>query len=57
MPFANGPHPALWAGAYHLFRFRARELPDIAYLNGLAGGGPISTRPTTSWSTGRPWTG
>ncbi|MFI0806003.1 helix-turn-helix domain-containing protein [Streptomyces echinatus] len=37
MPFANGPHPALWAGAYHLFRFRARELPDIAYLNGLAG--------------------
>ncbi|MBL1104142.1 helix-turn-helix domain-containing protein [Streptomyces sp. 5-8] len=37
MPFANGPHPALWAGAYHLFRFRARELPDIAYLNGLVG--------------------
>ncbi|MEU8034157.1 helix-turn-helix transcriptional regulator, partial [Streptomyces sp. NPDC049099] len=26
MPFANGPHPALRAGAYHLFRFRAREL-------------------------------
>ncbi|MFG3013140.1 helix-turn-helix domain-containing protein [Streptomyces cinerochromogenes] len=37
MPFANGPHPALWAGAFHLFRFRARELPDIAYLSGLVG--------------------
>ncbi|WP_208036021.1 helix-turn-helix domain-containing protein [Streptomyces cyanogenus] len=37
MPFANGPHPALRAGAFHLFRFRARELPDIAYLSGLAG--------------------
>ncbi|MEV6112834.1 helix-turn-helix transcriptional regulator [Streptomyces sp. NPDC052109] len=37
MPFANGPHPALRAGAYHLFRFRARELPDIVYLNGLVG--------------------
>ncbi|MYW18862.1 helix-turn-helix domain-containing protein [Streptomyces sp. SID486] len=37
MPFANGPHPALWAGAFHLFRFRARELPDIGYLNGLVG--------------------
>ncbi|MFF8726864.1 helix-turn-helix domain-containing protein [Streptomyces sp. NPDC015171] len=37
MPFANGPHPALRAGAFQLFRFRARELPDIAYLNGLAG--------------------
>ncbi|MEU1407779.1 helix-turn-helix transcriptional regulator [Streptomyces sp. NPDC005728] len=37
MPFANGPHPAMRAGAYHLFRFRARELPDIVYLNGLVG--------------------
>ncbi|MEV5147320.1 helix-turn-helix transcriptional regulator [Streptomyces sp. NPDC052727] len=37
MPFANGPHPALSAGAFHLFRFRARELPDIAYLSGLVG--------------------
>ncbi|MEU5538221.1 helix-turn-helix transcriptional regulator [Streptomyces sp. NPDC020362] len=37
MPFANGPHPALRAGAYHLFRFRARELPDIVYLGGLVG--------------------
>lgn len=37
MPFANGPHPALRAGTFHLFRFRARELPDIAYLNGLVG--------------------
>ncbi|MER6028873.1 helix-turn-helix transcriptional regulator [Streptomyces sp. NPDC001851] len=37
MPFANGPHPALRAGAYHLFRFRARELPDIVYLSGLVG--------------------
>ncbi|MGV4980735.1 helix-turn-helix domain-containing protein [Streptomyces sp. NPDC001709] len=37
MPFAHGPHPAMRAGAYHLFRFRARELPDIVYLNGLVG--------------------
>ncbi|MEU2060392.1 helix-turn-helix transcriptional regulator [Streptomyces sp. NPDC013455] len=37
MPFAHGPHPALWAGAFHLLRFRARELPDIAYRDGLVG--------------------
>ncbi|KPI10883.1 helix-turn-helix domain protein [Actinobacteria bacterium OK074] len=37
MPFSNGPHPAMRAGAYHLFRFRARELPDIVYLNGMVG--------------------
>ncbi|MET8948789.1 helix-turn-helix transcriptional regulator [Streptomyces sp. NPDC004542] len=37
MPFANGPHPAMRAGAYHLFRFRAPELPDIVYLNALVG--------------------
>ena len=37
MPFANGPHPAMRAGAYHLFRFKAPELPDIVYLNGLVG--------------------
>ncbi|GAA2459461.1 helix-turn-helix transcriptional regulator [Streptomyces glaucus] len=37
MPFANGPHPAMRAGAFHLFRFRARELPDIVYLSGLVG--------------------
>ncbi|MEV6294532.1 helix-turn-helix transcriptional regulator [Streptomyces sp. NPDC051896] len=37
MPYANGPHPAMRAGAYHLFRFRARELPDIVYLSGLVG--------------------
>jgi hypothetical protein len=37
MPFRNGPHPAMRAGAFHLFRFRARELPDIVYLNGLVG--------------------
>ncbi|MEU3252494.1 helix-turn-helix transcriptional regulator [Streptomyces sp. NPDC006997] len=37
MPFANGPHPAMRAGAYHLFRFRAPELPDIVYLSGLVG--------------------
>ncbi|MFJ7147310.1 helix-turn-helix domain-containing protein [Streptomyces sp. NPDC100445] len=39
MPFRNGPHPALRAGAFDLFRFRARELPDIAYLGGLVGAG------------------
>ena len=37
MPFANGPHPALRAGAFHLFRFRAPELPDIVHLGGLVG--------------------
>lgn len=37
MPFASGPHPAMSAGAFHIFRFRARELPDIVYLGGLVG--------------------
>ncbi|MGA5036853.1 helix-turn-helix domain-containing protein [Streptomyces capoamus] len=37
MPLANGPHPALRAGAFHLFRFQARELPDVAYLSNLVG--------------------
>ncbi|MBT3149515.1 helix-turn-helix domain-containing protein [Streptomyces sp. CHD11] len=37
MPFANGPHPAMRAGAFQLFRFRARELPDVVYLSGLVG--------------------
>nr|WP_206439871.1 helix-turn-helix transcriptional regulator [Streptomyces scabichelini] len=37
MPFRNGPHPAMRAGAFHLFRFKARELPDIVYLSGLVG--------------------
>ncbi|MFC7941240.1 helix-turn-helix domain-containing protein [Streptomyces sp. NPDC057387] len=37
MPFAGGPHPAMRAGAYDLFRFRAPELPDIVYLGGLVG--------------------
>ncbi|NEC92462.1 helix-turn-helix transcriptional regulator [Streptomyces sp. SID12501] len=37
MLFGNGPHPAMRAGAFHLFRFRAPELPDIVYLSGLVG--------------------
>ncbi|GGZ26510.1 helix-turn-helix domain-containing protein [Streptomyces poonensis] len=37
MPFGNGPHPALRSGAFHLFRFRAPELPDIVYRGGLTG--------------------
>ena len=37
MPFANGPHPAMRAGAFHVFRFKAAELPDIVYLNGMIG--------------------
>ncbi|KRV49538.1 XRE family transcriptional regulator [Wenjunlia vitaminophila] len=37
MPFRNGPHPAMRAGAFHIFRFSASELPDIVYLNGLVG--------------------
>ncbi|OIK29624.1 helix-turn-helix domain-containing protein [Streptomyces malaysiense] len=37
MPFAHGPHPAMSAAAYHLFRFRARELSDIVHVDGLLG--------------------
>ncbi|MBP8537993.1 helix-turn-helix transcriptional regulator [Streptomyces sp. MK37H] len=37
MPFGSGPHPAMRAGAFHVFRFRAPELPDIVYLSGLVG--------------------
>ncbi|MFG2381072.1 helix-turn-helix domain-containing protein [Streptomyces avermitilis] len=37
MPFRSGPHPAMRAGAFHVFRFKARELPDIVYLSGLVG--------------------
>nr|WP_145484673.1 MULTISPECIES: helix-turn-helix transcriptional regulator [Streptomyces] len=37
MPFAHGPHPAMPAAAYHLLRFRARELPDTVYVDGLLG--------------------
>ncbi|MEW2524220.1 helix-turn-helix transcriptional regulator [Streptomyces sp. NPDC047071] len=37
MPFKNGPHPAMRAGAFHIFRFKAPELPDIVYVNGLVG--------------------
>ncbi|MER6623508.1 helix-turn-helix transcriptional regulator [Streptomyces sp. NPDC000931] len=37
MPFAGGPHPAMRAGPFQLFRFRARELPDVVCLNGLVG--------------------
>src|ERR1044072_7204592 len=37
MPFSNGPHRAMTAGAFHVFRFRAAELPDIVYLGGLIG--------------------
>ncbi|MFD7503120.1 helix-turn-helix domain-containing protein [Streptomyces sp. NPDC059850] len=37
MPFSAGPHPAMTAGAFHVFRFRAAELPDIVYLGGLIG--------------------
>ncbi|MFI6346075.1 helix-turn-helix domain-containing protein [Streptomyces sp. NPDC050560] len=37
MPFAGGPHPGMRAGSFHLFRFEARELPEIVYLGGLVG--------------------
>ncbi|MET4658201.1 transcriptional regulator with XRE-family HTH domain [Streptomyces sp. PvP037] len=37
MPFTGGPHPAMRAGSFQLFRFRARELPDVVYLDGLVG--------------------
>jgi transcriptional regulator with XRE-family HTH domain len=35
MRFDRGPHPAMSAGAFHLFRFQAREMPDIVYVSGL----------------------
>ncbi|WP_030830857.1 helix-turn-helix domain-containing protein [Streptomyces hygroscopicus] len=38
MPFSSGPHPAMSAGAFHVFRFKASELPDIVYLSALVGG-------------------
>ncbi|MDG9715498.1 helix-turn-helix transcriptional regulator [Streptomyces sp. DH24] len=37
MRFDRGPHPAMPAGAFHLFRFLAREMPDVVYLSGLIG--------------------
>ncbi|WP_373308766.1 helix-turn-helix domain-containing protein [Streptomyces minutiscleroticus] len=37
MPFSHGPHPAARAGTFHVFRFKARELPDIVSRDGLVG--------------------
>ncbi|SCE45407.1 Helix-turn-helix domain-containing protein [Streptomyces sp. SolWspMP-5a-2] len=44
MPFTNGPHPGLRAGASQLFRFRARELPDIVYARTLLGADMLDKR-------------
>ncbi|MEU5364261.1 helix-turn-helix transcriptional regulator [Streptomyces sp. NPDC005925] len=35
MRFDRGLHPAMSTGAFHLFRFQAREMPDVVYLSGL----------------------
>ena len=35
MRFDRGIHPAMSSGAFHLFRFQAREMPDVVYLSGL----------------------
>ena len=37
MRFDRGPHPAMGAGAFHHFRFRAPELSDVVYLANLIG--------------------
>lgn len=37
MRFDRGHHPAMSTGAFHLFRFQAREMPDVVYLSGLLG--------------------
>lgn len=37
MPFASGPHPAMY-GPFHVFRFQEQpELPDIVYIESLVG--------------------
>lgn len=36
MPFSAGPHPAMY-GPFHLFRFPAEELPDVACSESLVG--------------------
>ncbi|MBA0052431.1 XRE family transcriptional regulator [Streptomyces sp. AJS327] len=36
MPFNAGPHPAMY-GPFHLFRFPAEELPDVACSESLIG--------------------
>lgn len=35
MRFDRGIHPAMPSGAFHLFRFQAREMPDVVYVSGL----------------------
>ncbi|HET9382086.1 MAG TPA: helix-turn-helix transcriptional regulator [Streptomyces sp.] len=35
MRFDRGIHPAMSSGAFHLFRFQAREMPDVVYVSGL----------------------
>jgi transcriptional regulator with XRE-family HTH domain len=47
MPFANGPHPAMY-GPFHVFRFRARELRDVAYTESLVGAAYIDDRDDVS---------
>jgi transcriptional regulator with XRE-family HTH domain len=36
MPFAAGPHPAMY-GPFRIFRFQTAELPDVAFTESLVG--------------------
>lgn len=47
VPFDTGPHPAMY-GPFHIFRFALRELPDIAYVESLAGAGYMEDRDDVS---------
>ncbi|MBH5337845.1 helix-turn-helix domain-containing protein [Streptomyces pactum] len=47
MPFAAGPHPAMY-GPFHIFRFPIPELPDIAYSESLVGAVYIDQRDEVS---------
>lgn len=35
MRFDRGIHPAMSSGAFHLFRFQAREMPDVVFVSSL----------------------
>jgi transcriptional regulator with XRE-family HTH domain len=47
MPFANGPHPAMY-GPFHIFRFKVRELRDVVYSESLVGAAYIDDRDDVS---------
>jgi hypothetical protein len=43
MPFAAGPHPAMY-GPFHIFRFPTAELPDVVFTESLAGAAYLDER-------------